>query len=131
MRQKLLKCNLLLDRLVSFILNCSNTEALTGSCCAAGSHHLIFPPFTPTRTLVLHQHSQVAKALAATRHRSHIRCRYSNWQQTPNVSLYQLCNVVYLTPPTDFYIEKQLYSPKNGDLLTLAGVSKAHRGGCA
>ena len=51
-----------------------------------------------------------------------ICCRYSSWRQTPNVSSYQQCNVAYLAPPTDFYFQKQLYSPANGDLLTLLGV---------
>jgi hypothetical protein len=49
--------------------------------------------------------------------------RYSKWSETPSVTPYSLCNTLYLSPPTDFYMTYENYSPRNGDLLSLLGVS--------
>ena len=49
-------------------------------------------------------------------------CRYQRWSDTPPVSPYTMCNTIYLSPPTDFYMSFQNYSPRNGDFLALFGV---------
>ena len=127
MRHKLPECVLLFDRLVSVHFNSSKHRIM--------QHQLMLRCRNPAPDLPpLYSSSYACSAAALNLQQNYWntsvivqwltnRCRYSSWKQTPNVSSYQLCNVAYLAPPTDFYYEKQLFSPKNGDLLTLLGVS--------